>query len=596
LEPDTVGRMARRPVPLGELTYTVVDLETTGLKPLGNGITEVCCLRVRDGRITDRLSTLVNPGRPIPPFIQSMTGISDDMVRNAPTFGQVIPALLEFLGDSVLVAHNAPFDLSFINYGLHCHGRRALHNPVVDTRRLARRLLQDLPRASLEAVTAYLGIQVEHRHRAEGDAEATAELLLRLLSLCRQRGVESDTQLMQLLASDGRGADGRPKAEGRALPRGAVALAERVRSLPEAPGVYIMRSAAGQVLYVGKAVSLRRRLASYFQGRLPARTRRLMEQVESIEHHLMGSELEALLEESRLIKLHQPPFNVLQRDYQDFPFIKVDESGPFPRLAVTRELHYDGASYFGPFRGVRETEQAVEILSRCFRLYDGRCPTRPSGESCLYLQMDRCLGPCLDPGRAERHRGMVEEVRRLLETRPGELEAELRRRRDAAAERLDFETAILYRDGMEALTNALVRRRLLAPAIRDLNVLAVCPSVYPGWAELFAFAHGRLVERGRLQVGDREADRVAALGFLRLLASRWAQVGDEVDARIDAEKLDQVNIISRWLERQGEAAGVITLEPGWPADGMAALAERLVEAIRQAAGGTAPMEVDPGLP
>jgi len=576
--------MACRPVPLGELTYTVVDVETTGLKPHGNGITEVCCLRVQGGRETGRFATLINPGRPIPPFIQDMTGITDAMVRDAPTFGEIIPSLLEFLGESVLVAHNAPFDLSFLNYGLYCHGRRSLHNPVVDTRQLARRLFPDLPRASLDAVTRHLGISIEDRHRASGDAEATAELLLRLLALCRERGVESDVQLVAFLAT------GRLREEVGSVPQKigrasrVAVLAERARSLPDAPGVYLMRSASGRVLYVGKASSLRRRLASYFNGRVSGKTKRLLGQVETIEHLQLGSELEALLEESRLIKLHQPPFNVLLRSYQDFPFIKVDESGPYPRLVVTREVHYDGARYFGPFRNVRETEQGVDILARSFRLYDDRCPSHVGGDSCLYLQMNRCLGPCLGPSHRMRHRQAVEEVCHLLETRPEDLEAELMRRRDAAAERLDFETAIIYRDGMEALGNALARRRLLAPAVEDLNVLAVCPSVHPGWAELFVFGHGRLADRLRLFVGEEGADRASVEKLVETVGRRGVGGESSVDPRIDAEKLDQVNIISRWLENQGDAATCITLEPGWADRGFGGVVDRVLAAARLAAG------------
>ena len=585
MEADTTGRMACRPVPLGALTYAVVDLETTGLKPQGNGITEVCCLRVEGGRVTDRFTTLVNPGRPIPPFIQTMTGITDAMVRDAPTFGEIIPALLEFLGESVLVAHNAPFDLSFLNYGLYCHGHRSLHNPVMDTCKMARRLLPGLPRANLDAVTQHLGICVADRHRASGDAEATAEVLLRLLAVCRERGVESDAQLMALMASGRqREASKAITGTGDRVARGAV-LAERARSLPDAPGVYIMHSASGRVLYVGKAVSLRRRLASYFTGRVPSKTKRLLAQVETIEHLHLGSELEALLEESRLIKLHQPPFNVLLRSYQDFPFIKLEESGPYPRLVVTRELHYDDARYFGPFRNVRETEQALDILSRCFRLYDDRCPGRSAGDSCLYLQMDRCLGPCLGPVHELRHRQAVEEVCHLLETRPEELEAELTGRRNAAADRLDFETAILYRDGMEALGNALARRSLLAPAVEDLNVLAVCPSVHPDWAELFVFGHGRLTARLRIYAGEDGAGRASVENLLETVSRRWAAGENEVDLRIDAEKLDQVNIISRWLEDQGDTASIITLEPGWADGGFAQVADRVMDAARLAAGG-----------
>ncbi len=197
---DTTGSTSCRATPLEHLTYVVVDLETTGLRPQGNGITEICCLRVAGGRVADRFATLVNPGRPIPAFIQAMTGITDAMVRGAPAFGEIVPSLLDFLGDSVLVAHNAPFDLSFLNYGLYVNGHRSLHNPVLDTRRLARRLVPDLQSGSLDAVAQHLGVPIEGRHRASGDAEATVEVLLRLLGKCQVQGIVSDVQLLALVA------------------------------------------------------------------------------------------------------------------------------------------------------------------------------------------------------------------------------------------------------------------------------------------------------------------------------------------------------------------------------------------------------------
>ena len=199
--PAASGVFSWRGVPLSDLTYTVVDLETTGLQADTEGITEVCCLRVSGGQIVDSFETLVNPRRPIPYFIQKMTGISDEMVRDAPGFGEIASRLLEFLDGTVLVAHNAPFDLSFLNHNLATNGHCRLHNPVIDTRRLARRLLPGLQRANLDAVTTHLGIAIQNRHRARGDAEATALALVRLLAICGDQGIENDAQLEALLST-----------------------------------------------------------------------------------------------------------------------------------------------------------------------------------------------------------------------------------------------------------------------------------------------------------------------------------------------------------------------------------------------------------
>ena len=291
--------------------------------------------------------------------------------------------------------------------------------------------------------------------------------------------------------------------------------------------------------------------------------------------------MEALLEESRLIKLHQPPFNVLLRSYRNFPFVKIDDSERYPRLIVTRELHDDGASYFGPFKSVRATEQALTILSRCFRLWDGQCPERSTGTSCLYYQMGRCLAPCQGPDGLARHRKAIEDVCRLLETEPEELLTGLIQRRDAASERLDFETAALYRDGIDALRIAVERKRLLVPAIEGLNTMAVCPSIHADWAEIFVFGHGRLLDRARLFVGEDGPDYAAVVGLLRKIAIGWPNV-ERVKPADRRWGLDQVNIIlNGWKDECGCDP---SSEPNWAIDRFIDVAEMVTRAARVAVG------------
>jgi len=153
-----------------------------------------------------------------------------------------------------------------------------------------------------------------------------------------------------------------------------------------------------------------------------------------------------------------------------------------------------------------------------------------------------------------------------------------------AAGRLDFETAALYRDGIDALKVAVARKRLLAPAIEGLNVLAICPSVYADWVEAFVFGRGRLLDRGRLFVGDGGPDRSAVANFLQKVVIGRFKKGGQVTSRIDAQGLDQVNIISKWLDRQGTAAASIPLEPLWVEDRFSEVEERVAQAARVAAG------------
>ena len=176
--------------PLSELDYVVLDTETTGSSPTrGDRLTEVAAVRVREGRVVDRFATLVNPGRPIPPAITRLTGITDAMVGRAPVFVDVVEQMLDFFGDAVLVAHNAPFDRAFIDAELGRVYNRALVAPYLCTVQLSRRVVPGLESYRLDSVADYFGVRIANRHRALGDAEATGEIFCCLLEDLRSSEV-----------------------------------------------------------------------------------------------------------------------------------------------------------------------------------------------------------------------------------------------------------------------------------------------------------------------------------------------------------------------------------------------------------------------
>ena len=197
---------------LGDLRYAVVDVETTGSSPRsGHRVTEVALVEVRGSGRVDSFSTLVNPGRPIPRRIQAFTGITDRMVEQAPHFHEVAPELLRRLEGRVFVAHNAPFDWRFVSAELARAGKEAPEGPRLCTVRLARRLLPGIRRHDLDTVTGHLGVPVASRHRALGDADATAQVLLDLLERARTAGVDRLSDLPGLA---------RPSSGGEPSPRG----------------------------------------------------------------------------------------------------------------------------------------------------------------------------------------------------------------------------------------------------------------------------------------------------------------------------------------------------------------------------------------
>ncbi len=281
---------------LEQATYVVVDLETTGLRPGAAGICEIGAVRVRGLELAETFETLVNPRRPLPAPIAALTGIEPAALRGAPPAELAVRRFLDFAGDAVLVAHNARFDLGFLDVEVERLTGRRLAAPVVDTVWLARRLLEGrIARVGLASLAHFFGTSVRPCHRALADAQATAEILLALLGLAQERGACTVAEIVELSA---------PRARRLAGKRSLVAGA------PAGPGVYLFRDRNEQVLYVGRARGLKQRLGSYF------RTERQRPAVEAalgalarVEWRQLGSELEAALEELRLLRELRPPAN-----------------------------------------------------------------------------------------------------------------------------------------------------------------------------------------------------------------------------------------------------------------------------------------------
>jgi DNA polymerase III epsilon subunit family exonuclease len=295
---DAVG-LAAPPgadLPLERATFVVVDLETTGLRPGSSRICEIGAVRVRELELEEEFELLVDPGTPIGPVISALTGLCDADLRGAPHPAIAVRRFLEFAGDAVLVAHNARFDLAFLDRETERLTGARLAGPVVDTVGLARRLLAGrTSRAGLSSLAQFFGTAAQPCHRALPDAQATAEILVQLIGLAQERGALTVADLVDLAA-----------------PRVRKVYAKRSLAFgaPTAPGVYLFRDAHDQVLYVGRARDLRARLRSYFRTdkQRPA-VESALAALERIEWRVCGSELEAALEELRLIRELRPPAN-----------------------------------------------------------------------------------------------------------------------------------------------------------------------------------------------------------------------------------------------------------------------------------------------
>jgi DNA polymerase-3 subunit epsilon len=432
-------------VPLSEVTFCVVDLETTGGSPTDARITEIGAVAYRGGERLGVFQTLVNPGVPIPPFITHLTGIDDLTVAGAPPLPAVLPSFVEFARGAVFVAHNARFDFAFLNVALERSGYDPLPPPPVCTARLARRVVwPEVPNVRLPTLAEYFRTAVRPTHRALADAEACAEVLHGLLELGGRLGIRTLGDLHLAVA-----ARGRPHF-------GKIRLAD---ALPHAPGVYLFEDREGRVLYVGKSKDIRTRVRSYFYGDGRKKVEDLLAQTAAVRGIPCESELEALVLEARLIRRYEPAYNRRGRTWRRYAYLKLDPAEPFPRIKVVREPR-GRAAFLGPFGSSRAAHLAKEALEEAFPIR--RC-TRPMGAGtrfapCALAEMGRCLAPCEGRTDPERYGELVRSLLSSL-TSPGGLLAALEARMHALAAEERFEEAASARERLRALAEALERAR-----------------------------------------------------------------------------------------------------------------------------------------
>jgi DNA polymerase-3 subunit epsilon len=285
---------------LEEAEFVVFDFETTGLSPARDRICELGAVRVRALEIVDSFESLANPGVALPEPVARLTGLRQEQLRAAPSAATVVGQFLEFAGDALLVAHNARFDQRFLEQQLVAIYGRRLSEPPLCTAALARRLLEGrLRRVGLASLANFFGVPTVPCHRALPDAEATAQVLVRLIGLSQELGARRLSELRALAAPRKRRV-----YDKRALARGA----------PSRPGVYLFHDRHGQVLYVGRSRDLRARLRSYFRSeRQRPSVEAALLALDRIEWRVLGSEFEAALEELRLIRELEPPANSRSR-------------------------------------------------------------------------------------------------------------------------------------------------------------------------------------------------------------------------------------------------------------------------------------------
>jgi DNA polymerase III subunit epsilon len=513
---------------LHDVTFCVVDLETTGTSPAADRITEVGAVKLRGGVCVGTFQTLVNPDRAIPPTITVLTGITEAMVLPAPTIEQVLPSLLEFMGDAVVVGHNVRFDIGFLDAALDRTGRDRLANRRVDTCTLARRLVRnEVPDCKLGTLARRFALPNRPSHRALDDALATGDLLHALIERAAGLGVTGLDDLLALPTMAGH-------AQAAKLPLTA--------GLPRGPGVYLFGGDADDVLYVGKATNLRARVRSYFSGDDRRKVGALLRQTQRVDHVACAHPLEAEVREIRLLQALAPRYNRQAVDPGRYRYVRLS-GGATPRLVVTRIADPCAGVHLGPLGSTSAARRVVDAIAAVHPAL--LAPSRRDDRG-------------LPDWATVDEQAPIDEILDAFAGAPGALLERLGRIMATLATREEFELAAGLRDKAATLAAAAVEHHRLDWLRRDAQLALEVHGV--GGVEL---RHGVVTATwgpdGQLRpmdtplspVAAEEADGPAPLSTV----SRWLA--------------DELRVVARWVDRHAGRVRIVAGDAApaspWPA-------------------------------
>ena len=560
---DDLGRA------LAETTFVVVDLETTGGSHSNSSITEIGAVKIRGGEIIGEFQTLVNPESPIPAFITVLTGITDAMVVEAPTIGSALFSFLEFIGsekETVLIAHNAPFDIGFLKSAAAKCATPWPNYQVLDTARIARYVVtrDEAPNCKLSTLASFFGAATNPDHRALSDARATVDVFHGILDRLGSFGV---TTLEDLKSFTNRVTDAQRRKK---------YLGE---GLPQSPGVYIFRDERGEPLYIGTTRNLKNRVRSYFTA---AETRKRIHDMIALATHLDFIEtptiIEAEVRELRLIAEKQPRFNRRSKFQEKAVWIKITDEN-FPRLVSVRGHRglSDDSGWCGPFNGRDEAQRAIEAIYEVIHIR--QCSPRISLRSmktaspCALFDMKKCGAPCVGKESVDSYSSHVLTTRMALQHDASRLLIELDRRMRELAEQERFEEAAEIRNRLGAFIRGTARAQRIRSLTRLPHLIAAFP-VAPSTWEFIVIRYGKLA--GTAQGNATNYKEV--IDSLKLTADIVVDNGEI----LPASHHEEVEVLLRYLNQDG--VRLVDVEGEWslPVFGSGAARDNL-EKTREAA-------------
>jgi len=450
-------------IPFEEAEYCVFDFETTGMSGRQDKVIEIGMVKIVNGKIADTFSSFINPGRPIPYFITKLTGITNADVENAPFFDEVFTRMKDFIGDAVLIAHNLSFDHSFLKHECANAELEFLNNEAICTLRLARKLYPQFPSKSLGNLTKSLKIRHRNIHRGLGDSMATAKILLRMFPTLREEH-NIDT-VSDLVNFQNLPASTKPY---RIIKK---KLLDDFSKIPNQPGVYFYKNTKDEIIYIGKAKSLKDRLNNYFSNNAIRKAKDIVRKASGLEFHTTNSELTALIAEAELIKTHYPKQNKMLKKYPRSYFLKLTITHNYPSVEVTSNFDFDGNDYYGPYPN-RETANILkEIVDKTFQIRECSLKEFNKGRRCYLADIERCLAPCVEKDVVNHYKNELLNINEFLcGNNQSAVDRLLTRMKELSAQQ-KFEEAAQIRDVVQSILNQINKASILAEPINKANVL-----------------------------------------------------------------------------------------------------------------------------
>ncbi|MHB8170254.1 MAG: excinuclease ABC subunit UvrC [Thermincolia bacterium] len=344
-----------------------------------------------------------------------------------------------------------------------------------------------------------------------------------------------------------------------------VTLENKLKLLPDKPGVYLMKDAQGQIIYVGKARYLKNRVRSYFQStkNMLPKVQVLVSHIEDMEYIITDSEVESLILECNLIKKHRPKYNIRLRDDKTYPYLKVTINEDYPRVVITRTVKKDGARYFGPFTNGGAVNETLKLLKKVFPLRTCKRSELPSqGRSCLNFHIKRCLAPCIGQVERESYLAMIKDIILFLEGRQEDLAVKLKAKMEEAAENLEFEKAAELRDQLQAIEKVVEKQKMVSTDMEDQDVIAMARGFDEALIQIFYVRGGKLMgsDHHLLQGTDEMSRAEVTTAFVKQFYAQVDYVPREI---LVSEEVEEHEVIEEWLkEKKGARVYVKTPRRG----------------------------------